>query len=223
MRELSFPGRDPRGRLLKPDTLDPRTDPVRLVADRVVTGWVTSVASFGAFVDVGLPNDAMIHISEISSHYVRDARELLSIGQTIRARITESSGPRLTLSLKKVPPVEWKGERAGGRGGDRSGRSRASGRRGGGDARAPREESTPVRAASTRRDGLGGKGAGRRPGRGGPGSSGGRGGQRDRGGRDRDGANERVDLERLNSSTKAGYSPFASFFKDLEEDSEDQV
>ena len=45
----------------------------------------------------------MVHISEISDRYVRDARELLSIGQIVRARIVDSSGSRLGLSLKNVP------------------------------------------------------------------------------------------------------------------------
>jgi predicted RNA-binding protein with RPS1 domain len=106
MRELSWPGRDPRPRLLIPDLLEPDTDPIRLVKDRVVEGVVSNVASFGIFVDVGLPADAMVHISEISERYVRDARELLSVGEIVRARILEAGGPRLTLSLKNGPSRE---------------------------------------------------------------------------------------------------------------------
>src|SRR6187399_577836 len=106
MRELAFPGRDPRPRLYGPALLEADTDPVRLTKDRVVEGIVSNVTSFGAFVDVGLPADAMVHISEISDRYVRDARELLSVGQTVRARILEAGGPRLTLSLKNVPARE---------------------------------------------------------------------------------------------------------------------
>jgi uncharacterized protein len=83
--------------------LEPDTDPLRLVKDRVLEGIVSNVTSFGAFVDVGLPADAMVHISEISDRYVRDARELLSIGQIVRARIVDASGSRLGLSLKNVP------------------------------------------------------------------------------------------------------------------------
>ena len=215
MRELSFPGRDPRGRLYLPELLDPRTDPIRLTKDRVVTGWVSSVASFGAFVDVGMPSEAMIHISEISNRYVRDARELLSIGQTVRARILESGGPRLTLSLKNVPPTE------------RSGRGRHIGghkRGGAGRGRQEREDTTPVRAARSRRDGLGGTGGGggrRQGGRGGPGRGGAGGRGRDGRGRGRDQADERVDLENLNATTKPGYSPFANFFKEREGDTEE--
>ncbi|MFN0008511.1 MAG: S1 RNA-binding domain-containing protein, partial [Planctomycetota bacterium] len=126
MREISWPGRDPRPRLMIPALLEPDTDPVRLVKDRVVEGVVSNVASFGIFVDVGLPADAMVHISEISDRYVRDAREFLSVGQIVRARILEVGGQRLTLSLKNVPSRERE-PRPGGRGGERGPRGRGQG------------------------------------------------------------------------------------------------
>ena len=64
------------------------------------------MASFGAFVDVGKKQDAMIHISQLASRYIRDARELLSIGATIRAKIVDGNSSRLALSLKDVPNEE---------------------------------------------------------------------------------------------------------------------
>jgi uncharacterized protein len=236
MREISWPGRDPRPRLHVPSLLEPDTDPVRLVKDRVVEGVVTNVASFGVFVDVGLQADAMVHISEISERYVRDARELLSIGQVVRARILEAGGQRLTLSLKGVPaperefrsdrgPRRDRDDRGRGHGGERRPHEGARGAPRGrgardrdGRSRDRAEEPAPnVRAAQTRRDGLGAR-TGRRgdkrgPGQG-PGRPDGRGGERGgRGGRDAEmGRDERVSLESLNRS-KAAFSPFASFFK----------
>lgn len=243
MREISWPGRDPRHRLHVPALLDPDTDPVRLVKDRVVEGVVSNVASFGVFVDVGLANDAMVHISEISDRYVRDARELLSVGQVVRARILDASGQRLTLSLRGVPaevraprpergPRSDRGPRpARGDGPPRAGapRGRDGFRgRGGRDRQGPGEEraSAPapnVRAAQTRRDGLGARSGrrgdrkgGGRPGAGRDERGGGRPGgpgRGDRGPRDVDfGRDERASLESLNKS-KAAFSPFASFFK----------
>ena len=103
MRELWHPGRDPRPRQFRPELLDPLTDAATLSVGRVVEGVVSNVASFGAFVYVGLEQDAMVHVSEISRRYVRDARELVSIGQTVRACIKEAGGQRLALSLKDVP------------------------------------------------------------------------------------------------------------------------
>ncbi|MCB9916097.1 MAG: S1 RNA-binding domain-containing protein [Planctomycetes bacterium] len=164
MRELAHPGRDPRLRLFVPELLPADSDRARLTKDRVVEGQVSNVTSFGAFVDVGLDQDAMIHISEISSHYVRDARELLSIGQLVRARILEGSGQRVTLSLKNVPrdqrerPSRGPRQGGGGRGGHRGG--------GGGGGRGPRQRderpktNLNLRAAQSRRDGLGGTGGG---------------------------------------------------------------
>ena len=252
MREISWPGRDPRPRLHIPSLLEPDTDPVRLVKDRVVEGVVSNVASFGIFVDVGLPADAMVHISEISDRYVRDAREILSVGMIVRARILDAGGQRLTLSLKNVPARERERPPAG-RGGDRGPRGRGPGggharREGGGFQRGPGgpggppdgaggghergrgrpgrgrdrrgefQEAGPapnVRAAQTRRDGMGARsnrGGGR--GGGGPGRGPGRPGGRDeRSNRDAPmGREERADLDSLNRANKA-YSPFASFFK----------
>lgn len=228
MREISFPGRDPRLRLFVPALLEPDTDPVRLVKDRVVEGLVSNVASFGTFIDVGLPVDAMVHISEISDRYVRDAREFLSIGQLVRARIIDASGQRLSLSLKNVPPREREPRptfdrgQASGRRPERSGAGGPGGpggpgrqrddRRGGGGGRGreDRDAQRPqpnVRAAQTRRDGLAG------------GHGGGRGGMRPGGkrgtGRPGEGGEreERVRLDAINPARTPAFSPFASFFK----------
>lgn len=211
MRELAHPGRDPRPRLGRPDLLPADTDKMRLVKDRVVDGVVSNVTSFGAFVDIGLPADAMIHISEISSHYVRDARELLAIGQTVRAKILDPNGQRISLTLKNVPAPERPqrsgpgggggGPRRGGGRGDRKGRGRRD------SERQEQREDPNLRAAQSRRDGLGGAPS-RRSGR--PGGR--RYGGRD-GGRHKEDAAERVDLKKLKADEKAGsYNPFANFF-----------
>jgi hypothetical protein len=187
----------------------------------------------------------MIHISEISDRYVRDARELLSVGQVVRARILDGSGPRLSLSLKNVP---WMARESGRDRGREGGRDRERGpdqggarrdgrgrgfedrgrgpRSGPGRERGPRDEPKPqafVRAAQSRRDGLGARSEGGRGGRrGGPGGGGGGrpGGRGDRdggprrGGPDRhDEGGERVRLESLEPGRKPAFSPFASFFK----------
>jgi len=166
-REISWPGRDPRPRLLIPALLEPDVDPVRLVKDRVVEGVVSNVASFGIFVDVGLPADAMVHISEISDRYVRDAREFLSVGQVVRARILEAGGQRLTLSLKNVPSRERE-PRPGGRGGERGPRGRGPGgphREGGSFARSGAPRSGGSDGAYRGAEGSSDSGRGR-PGRG---------------------------------------------------------
>lgn len=263
MREIAYPGRDPRPRMYGPALLEPDTDPVRLTKDRVLEGIVSNVASFGAFVDVGLPADAMVHISEISDRYVRDARELLSIGQVVRARILDASGARLALSLKNVPapvreggdfergPRRGRGRPEGGgeRGGDRGGEARGPDNRapdnrerggrggdrrdGGGRGRGPREERPPanVRAAQTRRDGIGARSSGRGGGGGGRGGSGGGGfsggstggaGARREGGRGGDFGDraDREDLARLTDPrNRPTNNPFAKLLKDKKDES----
>ncbi|WP_145196520.1 Tex-like N-terminal domain-containing protein [Planctomycetes bacterium Poly30] len=205
MRELSFPGRDPRGRNRVPAYISDDTDPVRLQKGRVLEGIVTNVASFGAFIDVGTKQDAMIHISELASRYVRDARELLSIGATTRARIVDGSSARMALSLKDVPAPERDG---GGGGSHRGGARRGGSRRARGGRRGePREDAQPKGPAGRiyRRDGAAGAST----------RSGGarRGGPR-RGGADRFDRGERVDLSKLNSAAETpANNPFASFFK----------
>lgn len=233
-RELSFPGRDPRHRHHVPELLAENTDPVMLTKDRILEGVVTNVASFGVFVDVGLPQDAMVHISEVSDRYVRDARELLSVGQIVRGRIVEAGG-RLTLSLKNIPrePRPARNTRGPARGaGGREGGGNRGGQRQGGGGRGRREErpatNPNLRAAQTRRDGLGvsGGGGGRGGGGGGRGGGGGGGGGgrsgggrpgggRPGGGRDREERVDPADLRKLNQeAAKSGSNPFAAFFKD---------
>jgi protein Tex len=226
MREISFPGGDPRGVQQRVNLLEPGTDPLRLTKGRVLEGIVTSVSSFGCFVDVGLAQDAMVHISETSERYVRDARELISVGETVRAKILESGGQRLALSFKNLPPPErpqraprpegaGRGQSGGGeraeRGGERGGGGGRREGRGDGRGRGRRErEEAPInpnlRAAQVRRDGLvvrPSKGADR--GRGGPG---GRGRDGERGERD-----EYVRLDQVDTGGKQAFKPFASFFK----------
>lgn len=245
MREIAYPGRDPRPRQFGPTLIEPDTDPVRLVKDRVVEGIVSNVTSFGAFIDIGLPADAMVHISEVSDRYVRDARELLSIGEIVRARIVDATGSRLGLSLKNVPPPmrenrdgEGRGQRRGprregearpeGQGDNRGPRGDRGGRGGrdGGRGRGDRESRQPanVRAATSRRDGIGGGGGGGRSG-GGRGGGGGQGGGRPggpgRGGSRREGdfgdrgdRDEYVRLADAALNKKPSNTPFANFFKE---------
>lgn len=201
MRELSFPGRDPRGRNRAPEFISENTDPVRLQTGRVIEGIVTNVASFGAFIDVGRKQDAMVHISEIATRYVRDARELLSIGQSVRARIVDGTSSRIGISLKDVPAPEGEG------GGSRRGGGRRSRRGGRGRGRGRSEPEQPKGPAGRiwRRDGAAGAATSSRRG------ARGRGGPR-RGG-DRFERGERVDLRKLNQGDQMPVNnPFRKLF-----------
>jgi uncharacterized protein len=241
VREISHPGRDPRPRQLLPRLLAPDTDLKTLSKEQVVEGIVSNVASFGAFVDLGTTKDAMVHISEISNHYVRDARVLLSIGQAVRARVLAAGGPRVELSLKNVPDFRRsagfarRAERpahADQQAGAPPGEGHERPRRG---PRRPRDGSDtwpdhqPVlRAARSRRDGMvTGKGSDERR-RGGGGRGGreegaaGRGGGRSGGGaaRGRPGGREEYDADAVRRASRptGTYNPFATFFKGKKDD-----
>jgi len=234
VREIAYPGRDPRLRQYLPRLLPFDAETKELQKDQVVEGIVSNVASFGAFVDLGTARDAMIHISEISSHYVRDARALLSIGQIVRARVVAAGGPRVELSLKNVPEMRRGGggrprHAAGGEARDGQGQGEGQGQ-GQGRGRRPRREreggeswgggDMPVlRAARSRRDGLV-TGGGERKGRGGGGrDSGGRAPARSGGGgggsRARGPGREEYDADAVRRASRSAgaYNPFASFFK----------
>lgn len=226
MRELWHPGRDPRPPLHLPRFLSHDTDRVTLTKDRVVEGVISNVASFGAFVDIGLEHDGLVHVSEISERYVRDARELVSIGDCVRLRILDGQATRVALSLKHVPEPERAPRRDERRGGDRP--FRGDRREGGGRFQQREEPKAPVRAATTRRDGLAGTGGGGKRGFGGKGGArggggGGGGGGRpgggrppfkggDRGPREREEGLSPQEMREL-SAKKSINNPFASFFK----------
>jgi len=216
VRELARPGRDPRPRIYIPRLFTPDTDPASLEKGQLVEGVVTNVANFGAFLDIGLTKDAMVHVSDATSRYVRDAREIFAVGDVVRAKVLAAAGPRLTLTLKGVgmdrprhgAPKRERRDRddRGGRGGSGGGGRREREDRGG-----PKTTFDPnLRAAQTRRDGLvvgsGSPARGRKPGRGGgPGRG-------DKRGRDRDERFDRRDLDGVTKEVK--FNPFANFFKD---------
>ena len=101
-REVSFPGRDPRQRMWPPVLQAPGTDPATLEKGQVVEGLVTGLQSFAASIDVGLPRELVLHVSEITKHYARDARELLSIGQPVRVKVLGQNGNRITCTMKDL-------------------------------------------------------------------------------------------------------------------------
>jgi len=75
-----------------------------LKVGNVVTGIVRNVTQFGAFVDIGLKNDGLIHISQLSHEFVREALDVVSIGQELQIKVIEidRENNRVSLSLKDV-------------------------------------------------------------------------------------------------------------------------
>jgi uncharacterized protein len=145
LAELEKPGRDPRPEF-RTATF---TEGVEKVGDlqpgMILEGVVTNVAAFGAFVDVGVHQDGLVHVSAMSHSYVSDPRDVVKSGDVVKVRVVTVDVPRnrigLTLRLEDEAPGGRRGDRpAGGSGrGERGpGRGDRGGRRGrgGGDGAA---------------------------------------------------------------------------------------
>ncbi|MGE3879898.1 MAG: Tex family protein, partial [Planctomycetota bacterium] len=99
LAELEKPGRDPRPEW---KTANFRAD-VREITDlqpgMELEGVVTNVAAFGAFVDLGVHQDGLVHISRLSEQYVEDPREVVKAGQIVRVKVLEIDVPRRRIAL----------------------------------------------------------------------------------------------------------------------------
>lgn len=99
LAELEKPGRDPR-----PDFKVARfNDGVEDIADlkegMVLEGTVSNVAQFGAFVDLGVHQDGLVHVSQLSHKFVQDAREIVKTGDIVKVKVLEVDAPRKRISL----------------------------------------------------------------------------------------------------------------------------
>lgn len=103
-RELSQPGRDPRKVFVPPSFRDDIKELSDLHKGMLVEGTVSNVTSFGAFVDIGVQQEGLVHISEISSRFVQDANQAIHVGQVVKAKVigVDTSTNRISLSIKAL-------------------------------------------------------------------------------------------------------------------------
>jgi uncharacterized protein len=97
--ELLKPGRDPRDELPKPILLKDVLNIEDLRPGMELTGTVRNVADFGAFVDIGVHQDGLVHISELSDRYVKSPMEVVAVGDIVKVRILEVDVKRKRISL----------------------------------------------------------------------------------------------------------------------------
>ncbi|HPZ06212.1 MAG TPA: Tex family protein [Clostridiales bacterium] len=104
INELQKPGRDPRDELPKPILMTDVLSIDDLKPGMVLTGTVRNVADFGAFVDVGVHQDGLVHISELSDKYVRNPMDVVSVGDIVKVRVlaVDVERKRISLSIKNV-------------------------------------------------------------------------------------------------------------------------
>ena len=104
--ELLKPGRDPRQAFVAPRFRPDITTLDDLQAGMELEGIISNVTNFGAFVDIGVHQDGLVHISELTQRYVRDPRQIVQVGQVIRVKVLEvdTALKRISLSMKAIEP-----------------------------------------------------------------------------------------------------------------------
>ncbi|MCO1337310.1 RNA-binding transcriptional accessory protein [Kocuria polaris] len=116
MAELARPGRDPRGEFVTATLKEGVETIADLVPGMILEGTVSNVAAFGAFVDLGVHQDGLVHVSAMSNRFVADPREVVTSGAIVKVKVLEVDAQRkrisLTLRLDDPLPGESKHEDA---------------------------------------------------------------------------------------------------------------
>lgn len=101
--ELKKPGRDPRAAFEPPAFREDIQKPSDLHAGMVLEGVVTNIVAFGAFVDIGVHQDGLVHVSQLADHYVRDPNDVVKVGQKVKVTVQSVDLPRnrIALSMKR--------------------------------------------------------------------------------------------------------------------------
>jgi uncharacterized protein len=104
LAELKKPGRDPRDKFELASFLEGVTEISHLKQGMLMEGVITNVANFGAFVDIGVHQDGLVHISQLANKYVRDPKEVVKVGQKVKVKVLEIDleRRRIALSMKEA-------------------------------------------------------------------------------------------------------------------------
>lgn len=104
IRELEKPARDPRDEMPKPILRGDVLDMKDLTEGMILKGTVRNVIDFGAFVDIGVHQDGLVHISEMSDHYIKHPLDVVSVGDIIQVKVlsVDLKKNRIQLSMKGI-------------------------------------------------------------------------------------------------------------------------
>lgn len=154
LSELDKPGRDPRPAFAAATFSDGIEKISDLKPGMVLEGTVTNVAAFGAFVDVGVHQDGLVHVSAMANRFVSDPREVVKSGQVVRVKVLEADPDRkrisLTLRLDDEPAAGRAGTGRAGGNPQNPGRGREQG--GGPARRAPSPGRSPAAPAPAKKE-----------------------------------------------------------------------
>jgi len=115
LAELRKPGRDPRQAFEAPQFRDDVQKVEDLKEGMVLQGTVTNVVAFGAFVDVGVHQDGLVHVSHLSNRFVKDPNEVVKPGDRVTVRVLSVDVPRQRIALSMKDPAQG-GARPSGQG-----------------------------------------------------------------------------------------------------------
>src|SRR3569623_175801 len=107
LKELEKPGRDPRPQFVTA-TFAEGVDEVRaLKPGMILEGRVSNVAAFGAFVDIGVHQDGLVHVSALSTKFVKDPREVVKAGDIVKVKVLEIdlARQRIALTMRLEDPI----------------------------------------------------------------------------------------------------------------------
>lgn len=107
LAELRKPGRDPRDKFVAPSFDEGVHNIDDVQPGMVLEGVVTNVTKFGAFVDIGVHQDGLVHISELSNRFIKDPAEAVKTGQIVKVKVltVDSKAKRIGLSIKALQPA----------------------------------------------------------------------------------------------------------------------
>ncbi len=113
LRELEKPGRDPRPEFTTASFRDGVEKLADLKPDMILEGVVTNVAAFGAFVDIGVHQDGLVHISALANSFVKDPHSVVKAGQIVKVKVLEvdAKRKRIALTMRLTDAAEKTGEK----------------------------------------------------------------------------------------------------------------
>lgn len=118
LAELRKPGRDPRDTFVAPTFREEVRELSDVQPGMVLEGVVTNVTKFGAFVDIGVHQDGLVHISELSNKFIKEPSEAVKTGQIVKVKVlsVDAKAKRIALSIKQLTaPAAGPGARPGAR------------------------------------------------------------------------------------------------------------
>ena len=167
LAELDKPGRDPRPAFRTATFAEGVEKLSDLTPGMVLEGTVTNVAAFGAFVDIGVHQDGLVHISAMSTTFVKDPRDVAKPGDIVKVRVLNVDEPRKRISLTmrledeaETSPGATSGGGTREGGGEGTRRSGGQGQRGARDGKGSRGQGGRGEASAGGKGGAGGKGRG---------------------------------------------------------------